>query len=119
MRILVIGAGRTGACVLRQLQKNPALTVLTADAHERPYAVAQGIIPAVDYRESLTPFTLDHVLAQAQPDLVLLTRAPNDLGLGAAPGMDLFADSLRHELMAISEVPMIEVARMRDGEGYS
>ena len=111
MRILVIGAGHTGARVLRQLQKNPALTVLVADAQERPYAVEQGLIEAVDYRETFTPFTLDSLLAKAQPDLVLLTRAPRDLGLGTAPGMGLFADSLREELASMSKAPMIEVAQ--------
>jgi hypothetical protein len=111
MRILVIGAGPTGANVLRQLKKNPALIVLVADAQDEPYAVEQGIIDRVDYRETITPFTLDSLLAEAQPDLVLLTRAPDDLGLGAAPGLDLFADSLRDELTAMSKVPMLEIAR--------
>jgi nucleoside-diphosphate-sugar epimerase len=115
MRILVIGAGHTGARVVRELQKNPALTVLVADAQEEPYAVEEGIIEAVDYRESFTPFTLDSLLAQAQPDLVLLTRAPRDLGLGTAPGMDLFADSLRDELVTMSKVPMIQVAQTWGG----
>jgi hypothetical protein len=110
MRILVIGAGRTGAQVLRQLQKNPELTILTVDPHEMPYAVEQGIISGVDYRETVTPFTLDYLLAQAKPDLVLLTRAPGDFGVGAAPGLDMFADSLRDELATISAVPMIQVA---------
>ena len=55
MRILVVGAGRVGARVLRQLQKNPKLTVITADPHETPYAVQEGIIEKVDIRESLTP----------------------------------------------------------------
>lgn len=115
MRILVIGAGRTGAEVLRQLQKNPDLTVLTADATERPYAVEQGIIAAVDYLESLTPLTLDYVVAKAQPDLVLLTQAPRDLGIGSALGLDMLADALQDELATISEVPMILVAQTSRG----
>jgi hypothetical protein len=110
MRILVIGAGHTGANVVRQLKKNPAMTILVADAQDRPFAVEQGIIDGVDYSETTTPFTLDKLLDEAQPDLVLLTRAPDDLGLGAAPGLDLFADSLRDELAAMSKVPMIVVA---------
>ena len=115
MRILVVGAGRTGAEVLRQLQKNESLTVLTVDAHERPYAVEAGIIPGVDYLESLTPLTLDYVVGRAQPDLVLLTRAPRDLGLGSALGMDMLADALQDELATISEVPMILVAQRSRG----
>jgi len=115
MRILVIGAGRTGAEVLRQLQKNPDLTILTADAHDRPYAVDQGIIPRIDYLESLTPLTLDYVVSKAKPDLVLLTRAPRDLGLGSALGMDMLADALQEELATISDVPMILVAQTSRG----
>ena len=111
MRILVMGAGRVGARVLRQLQKNPDLTVITADARENPYAVEQGIIPDVDIREPLTPLTLDHIIAQVKPDLILMTQATEDLGLGEAPGMGLMADALRDEMVSISEVPMIEVAR--------
>jgi len=97
--------------VLRQLQKNPNLTVITVDPREEPYAVREGVIPDVDMREPLTPFNLDHILAQVQPDLVLLTRSTEDLGLGAAPGMDLLSSALSEELTVISEVPMIEVAR--------
>jgi saccharopine dehydrogenase-like NADP-dependent oxidoreductase len=111
MRILVIGAGRVGARALRQLQKNPDLTVITADPRDEPYAVQEGIIPDVDLREPLTPLNLDHMVAQIQPDLVLLTRSTEDLGLGAAPGMDLLSSALGEELTVISDVPMIEVSR--------
>jgi ketopantoate reductase len=111
MRILVVGAGRVGARVLRQLQKNPELTIITVDPGEAPYAVEEGIIAKVDIRESLTPLTMDHVLTQAQPDLVLLTRTSEDLGLGKAPGTDILTEALQEELAAISQVPVIEVKR--------
>ncbi len=111
MRVLVIGAGLAGAQVLRQLQKNPDLTVLTADPAEEPYAVQQGIIDAVDIHEAVTPLTLDHVLKQAQPDLVLLTTATEDMGLGQSAGIDLLVGALREEIAAIADVPVIEVAR--------
>ena len=111
MRILVIGAGRVGARVLRQLHKNPNLTLITTDPRDNPYAVEQGIIPDVDIREPLTPLNLEQIIAQAQPDLILMTWSVEDLGLGHAPGMDLFADALRDELVSISDVPMIEVSR--------
>jgi hypothetical protein len=111
MRILVIGAGRTGAHVLHQLQKNPALTVMVVDPRERPYAVEQGIVSGVDYRESLTPLTLDYLLQESQPDLILLTRAPSDLGIGSSLGLDMLTDSLHDELVTISDVPMIVVSQ--------
>lgn len=111
MRILVVGAGQMGAEVLLQLKKNPAITVLTLDPRENPYALKQGIISAVDFRESLTPLNLNYVLELAKPDLILLARATEDLGLGLAPGTGLLAESLSHELAEISGVPVIKVAR--------
>ena len=111
MRILVVGAGRVGSRVLRQLQKNPNLTVITVDPSEKPLAVQEGIIDEVDIRETLTPLTLEFILSQAQPDLMILTRTSVDMGLGMGPGMDIFTEALQEELAAISEVPVIEVKR--------
>lgn len=111
MRVLVVGAGRVGARVLRQLQKNPELVVLVLDPRENPYALQEGIISKVDIREALTPLTLEHVVEQARPELILLTTTTEDLGLGKAPGLDILADSLKEEVAALSEVPVIEVAR--------
>lgn len=110
MVVLVIGAGKTGAEVLRQLHKNPGITVRTLDPRECPFAVEEGIIDSVDYREVLTPFSLEFVLEQARPDLVLLASATEDLGLGAAPGMDVFAGALREELASLAKVPVIDVS---------
>ena len=70
MTVLVVGAGRTGAQVLRQLSKNPALKVVTLDPRESPHAVEKGIIENVDYREALTPLTLDHVLRERIHDVL-------------------------------------------------
>jgi hypothetical protein len=111
MRILVVGAGRTGAKVLRQLQKNPDLTVLTCDDAQEPFAIQKGIIDQVDIQETLTPLTLAYVVAKAEPDLILLTSASEDFGLGTAPGVDIMVDSLKRELASLSRVPLIEVAR--------
>ncbi len=113
MRILVVGAGRIGIEVLRQLFKNPALTVLVLDPREEPLAIREGVIEQVDFHESLTPLTLDYVLAQAKPDLVLLTTSTEDLGLGRSAGVDLLGAALKDELAAIAQVPVIEVARSR------
>lgn len=111
IRVLVIGAGRTGARVIEQLRKNPGIAIVTADPRQELYAVQQGIIDVVDIREALTPLTLEHVLEQARPDLVLLAMPTEDLGLGAPPGIDILAGALREELAALSRVPVIEVAR--------
>ena len=111
MRILVVGAGRTGCGVIEQLQKNPDIDVITADPREEHYAVEQGVIDHVDIAEALTPMTIDDIFEQAQPDLVLLAMPTEEMGLGTAPGVDILADSLRDEIAALSEVPVIEVAR--------
>ncbi len=111
MRILVVGAGKVGTQVLRQLKKDPSMTIITCSPYEKPYAVQEGLIPAIDIQETLTPLTLGYVLAQARPDLILLTSSSEDFGLGKAPGVDVMVDSLKRELASISRVPLIEVAR--------
>jgi hypothetical protein len=111
MVVLVIGAGKTGAVVLRQLRKNPRIALLTLDPRDNPYALQEGIVSKVDFQMALTPLTLEYVLGQAKPDLVLLASATEDMGLGAAPGMEVLAEALRDELASISDVPVIEVAR--------
>lgn len=111
IRVLVIGAGRTGARVIEQLRKNPEIVIVTADPRKELYAVEQGIIDAVDICEALTPLTLEHVLDQALPDLILLAMPTEDLGLGAPPGVEILAEALRKELAALSRAPLIEVAR--------
>jgi len=112
MRVLVIGAGRTGARVIQQLKKNPKIKIVTADPREEIYAVDEGIIASVDIAEMLTPLNLEQVFAEARPDLVLLAMPTEDMGLGQAPGTDILADALREEIAAIADVPVIEVARI-------
>ncbi len=111
MRVLVIGAGRVGATVIQQLQKNPDISILIADPRPQLYAVEQGIIDKVDIREALTPLSLERVLAQTKPDLVLLAMPTEDMGLGRAPGIEILAGALRDELAALASAPVIEVAR--------
>jgi FlaA1/EpsC-like NDP-sugar epimerase len=113
MRILIVGAGRGGARVIRQLQKNPNLTLLIVDPVDEPFAVREGIIERVDFKESLTPLNLEYVLEQARPDLMILTRTAEDMGMGTAPGLDILAEALREEIAALSEIPVIELARGR------
>ena len=111
MRILVVGAGRTGSMVLRQLLKNSRLKVLTLDPRENPRAVKEKIIPAVDFKEALTPLTLEHVLKESKPDLILLAMTSEDFGMGQGVGMDMLISALRDEVATMSDVPVIEVAR--------
>ena len=111
LRILVVGAGPTGAAVLRQLEKNPRLEPVVLDSTERPYAVTQGIIDEADIKEGLTPLSLEYILDMARPDLILWTLTTEDLALGVTPGVDALTQALRDEIAAIADVPVIEVAR--------
>ncbi len=111
MTVLVVGAGNTGAQVLRQLSKNPKVKILTLDPRENPYAVEQGFIENVDFKEALTPRNLDQVLSQAKPDIILIASIGEDMGFGSAAGASMFRDALRDEIATISDVPVIEVAR--------
>lgn len=109
--ILVVGAGRIGTEVLRQLLKNPRLKIVTLDPREEPHAVKQGIIENVDYREVLTPLTLDAIVRETRPDLVLLAGTVEGLGIGTVAGMDMLGDALSDELATIADVPVLDVSR--------
>lgn len=111
MTVLVVGAGKTGTQVLRQLLKNPRIKILTLDPRDEPHAVKKGIILNVDFKEALTPLTLDHIIRQAAPDLIMLTNTSEDMGLGQSSGVEMFSSALRDELATISDVPVIEVVR--------
>ena len=112
-RVLLIGAGVTGTQVLNQLHKNPDILIIVADPRPEPKAVADGIIKKVDITETLTPLTLKEIFKQSAPDLVLLAMAPQDMGLGGAAGLDIMAEELQKEIAAISDVPVIQVARAK------
>jgi len=111
MRVLVVGVGRVGAHVLKQLRKNPGLEVLTVDPREEPFAVKEGLIPSVDYDAELTAVGLEPVIEAAGPDLVLVTTSREDIGRSGVPGLEILVEALRGELEATSKVPIIAVDR--------
>jgi nucleoside-diphosphate-sugar epimerase len=111
MRILVVGAGRTGARVIEQLKKNPDIEIIVADPRSEHYAVEAGVIDEVDIRQALTPMNLDQIIGQVRPAVILLAMQTEDMGLGEAPGVDILADAMQEELSAVSKAPVIEVAR--------
>jgi nucleoside-diphosphate-sugar epimerase len=111
MRVLIVGAGRVGARVLRQLRKNPDLTLVTVDPREEPFAVKEGVIPFVDYDAELTPMELEPVIEAVRPDLVLVTTSSEDVGRSGIPGLEILVEALRGELEATAKVPIIAVDR--------
>jgi hypothetical protein len=55
MKVLVVGARRTAARVIRQFRKNPDIEIVTVDARADSFAVESGVIEAVDILEGFTP----------------------------------------------------------------
>ncbi len=110
-RILVIGAGQTGIRILLQLRKSEVFEVITADPRPEPAAVREGILEQVDIVEPITPMTLEHVLRESRPDLVILAMPPEDMGLGSTAGMDVLAEGILAEIAALSGVPVLDVKR--------
>jgi hypothetical protein len=111
MRVLVIGAGETGMKVIRQLRKDPTITILTADPRPEPKAVRDGLIEKVDVTEVISPLTLEGILEKTAAEMAFLAMAAEEMDLGKAPGVDILADALLDEITATSKIPMIEVAR--------
>jgi len=112
MRVLVIGAGRVGARVLRQLKKNPKIEVVTVDPRDTPYAVEEGIIEGVDYHADLNTVEIKETLNEVRPDLVLVTTSKEDMARADVSGLEVLVTGLRDELEATAEVPIIAVARI-------
>jgi len=78
MRVLVIGAGKLGCAVIRQLSKNKGIEVVVADPRENPEAVSHGVVEKVDIRAHVTAMNFDEVVSQVHPDIVLLARTVDD-----------------------------------------
>ncbi len=72
MRIWLIGADQAGSEALRQLKKNPAVTVVVSDAADRPKAVSDGVIARVDMVENVTPVNINQLARRVRPDLILI-----------------------------------------------
>lgn len=108
MRVLVIGAGKLGIQVIRQLRKNPDLEILVADPHERPEALAEGVIDKVDLRVHVTPLNVAEVVAATEPHLVLLARTLDDWEKGDTPMGTQYVMGMEKELTRAG-VPVLPV----------
>ena len=69
------------------------------------------MIESVDFHNELSSRDLEWVLLQVRPDLVLVTTSGEDIGRPGVPGLELLVESLRGELEAAANVPIIAVAR--------
>ncbi|UCE90777.1 MAG: hypothetical protein JSV90_04910 [Methanobacteriota archaeon] len=78
MRVLVIGAEKLGAQVIGQLKKIPGVEIVVAERRDRPEAVLNGMIEKVDVVSHVTAMNFGDVLAQTEPDFVVVARTVQD-----------------------------------------
>jgi hypothetical protein len=109
MRIWLIGADQSGTQVLRQLRKNPAIEVVVSDSTERPRAVTDRVIPAVDHVESVNSVNINSLARRIRPDLILIDRGAQQRGLGRVSAGAAFVESMQDEMAAASEFPCIVI----------
>ncbi len=109
MRVLVIGAGRLGVQTIKQLRKDPDMEVVVADPHERPEAVAEGVVEKVDLRVHVTPLNFAEVVDAVGPDLVLLARTTDDWEKTDTPMGTQYVLGMERELTG-AKVPVIPVS---------
>jgi FlaA1/EpsC-like NDP-sugar epimerase len=107
MRIWLIGADQAGSEALRQLQKNPAITVIVSDASDRPKAVADRVIAKVDMVENVTPVNINQLARRVRPDLILIDAGAAKRALGRVSGGQFFTEALQSEIAAASEFPCL------------
>lgn len=107
MRIWLIGADQAGSEVLRQLRKNPAITVVVSDALERPKAVADGVIARVDMVENVTALNINHLARRIRPDLILIDAGAAKRAMGRISGGMVFTEAMQTEMAAASETPCL------------
>ncbi len=107
MRIWVIGAGKIGTATLRQLKKNPDLQIVVSDPSATPDAVQQGVIERVDIVENVTSINVNTLARRVRPDLILLSPAANDRGVGSVEGGQALTEALNYEIASNSECPVV------------
>jgi hypothetical protein len=73
--------------------------------------VEEGLIESVDYFLELNPNDIISIIKHVKPDLVLVTTSSEDITRTDVPGLEILVESLRSELEATAEVPIIAVAR--------
>ena len=96
---------------MRQLQKNPAIDLITSDPQERPRAVEDGLVDAVDYVERVTPLNINSLARRIRPDMILITAGAGLQSYGNVTGGTALAEALNYETAATSEYPCLVLSR--------
>jgi dTDP-4-dehydrorhamnose reductase len=96
--VLVIGAEKLGAQVIRQLKKIPGVDIVVAERRDRPEAVVSGVIEKVDVVAHVTAMNFGEVLAQTSPDFVVLARTVDDWEKSETPMGSEYVCGMEREL---------------------
>ncbi len=107
MRIWLIGADQAGCEALRQLKKNPAITVIVSDALERPRAVVDGVIAKVDMVENVSSLNINLLARRIRPDLILIDPGAARRAMSRVSGGLVFTEAMQGEMAATSETPCL------------
>ena len=92
---------------LRQLKKNPAITVIVSDALERPRAVVDGVIAKVDMVENVSSLNINLLARRIRPDLILIDPGAARRAMGRVSGGLVFTEAMQGEMAATSETPCL------------
>lgn len=106
MRIWLIGADDAGTETLRQLKKNPAISVVVSAANERPRAVSERVIDRVDYVESVTSVNINQLARRIRPDLILIDAGAARKAMGNVGG-HFFTEAMNKEMADAAECPCL------------
>lgn len=98
MRVLVIGAEKLGAHVIKQLKKIQGIEIIVAERRERPFAVECGAIEKVDIVAHVTSLNFEEVLERSAPDFVILARTVQDWDKADTPMGSEYVDGMEREL---------------------
>ena len=98
MRVLVIGAEKLGAQVIRQLKKMPDVDIVVAERRDRPEAVTSGVIDKVDIVSHVTAMNFGDMLAETKPDFVVLARSVQDWEKSDTPMGSEYVCGMEREL---------------------
>ncbi|MEM0342732.1 MAG: hypothetical protein QXJ32_04785 [Thermoplasmata archaeon] len=109
MKVLVVGGGKLGSMVIRQLRKNPRLEIVVADPHRNPCAVAEDRLCDFHLRVHVTPLNFKEVVDRVKPDLVVLARTTEDWEQSDVPMGAQYVAGMERELTK-GDVPVLPVS---------
>ncbi len=111
MRILVIGGGKLGTVVIKQLKKNPDVKIVVADWRRDCVAVEKKVIDKIDIHAHITPMNFKTVIEKVRPDLVLVARSAKDWRYEDSPMGSHLVQGMEKQMLT-QKVPVILVGAL-------